>query len=241
MEEQLIELGFSKNEAKVYLALLELGTASASRVASRAGIHRPNAYESLQRLVRKGLASYLSRGGTQVFEAADPELLLTALQQREAHARELVPHLRARALLTVRDGSAAILRGVPAFAQALNGCLEQQAPIKVYGIPKDAVEMMRTSIPHFHAARLKKRIVMQHIYNFDAQERIRFLNKMRSTQARYIDDKFKSNTSTLICGSLVIITDWNTPVFSVRIDNEHIASSFRHYFEILWKNAVLPD
>ena len=58
MEKQLEELGLTKNETKVYLVLLELGLTTTSAIIKRAGINTSKVYESLERLLKKGLVSY---------------------------------------------------------------------------------------------------------------------------------------------------------------------------------------
>jgi len=45
----LEELGLAKNEAKVYLNLLRLGSASVGKSTAESGVHRRNVYDSLER------------------------------------------------------------------------------------------------------------------------------------------------------------------------------------------------
>ncbi|MDD5068048.1 MAG: helix-turn-helix domain-containing protein [Candidatus Pacebacteria bacterium] len=54
ISEFLRELGLRKAEIAVYLAALELGSASASTIAKEADLNRITAYEALKRLSRKG-------------------------------------------------------------------------------------------------------------------------------------------------------------------------------------------
>jgi len=42
------ELGFTYNEAKVYLALLELGLVTAGKIAEKSHVHRANVYDALR-------------------------------------------------------------------------------------------------------------------------------------------------------------------------------------------------
>lgn len=50
IENTLNSLGLSPNEAKVYLAALEMGTASAQDIAHKAGVIRTTGYSVLERL-----------------------------------------------------------------------------------------------------------------------------------------------------------------------------------------------
>lgn len=240
MEDTLVELGFSKNEAKVYLAINELGTTTATKIAERAKLHRTNVYEAISRLIEKGLVSFLVQEGVKYYETTNPENILNALKMKEAQALELIPQLKIREHLSQREGFSTVLKGTQAFMNSMLNQLEYRMPISVYGIPKEALELIRTQIPHFHNARIKKKIHMRHIYNYDGIERIKYLNTLPYTEARYIDDKFKSVVATQICGDEVLVILITNPIFAVRIVNKQIVDTYQHYFEILWRNAIIP-
>ena len=53
MYEVLEQIGLSRNESKAYLALLELGSTSAGRVAKKTRLDRANIYDSLEKLKLK--------------------------------------------------------------------------------------------------------------------------------------------------------------------------------------------
>jgi HTH-type transcriptional regulator, sugar sensing transcriptional regulator len=68
--EKIKRLGFSEYEAKCYLALLERKSLTVSEVARLAGIPKPNAYESLEKLLAKGLSVSIP-GKMKSYAAAD--------------------------------------------------------------------------------------------------------------------------------------------------------------------------
>ena len=72
MENVLSEIGLTKNEVIVYTTLLKLGSALAGEVTSYSGIHRRNVYDSMQRLIEKGLASFVTINNRRWFKASDP-------------------------------------------------------------------------------------------------------------------------------------------------------------------------
>ena len=93
-EECLRELGFSKNESRVYLALLEIGSSNVGRVAARSGVYRTNVYDALEGLVKKGLSSFVVKKGVKYFEAINPEALLEILRERESKLVKILPLLK---------------------------------------------------------------------------------------------------------------------------------------------------
>lgn len=102
IKEKLRELGFSEKEVKVYLALLEIGSAVASDIAKKAKIKRSTAYVILDSLAERGLISVVERRGVQLYSAAPPEQLVRHLQGMAKRysgfadaAKELIPELKA--------------------------------------------------------------------------------------------------------------------------------------------------
>ncbi len=91
---QLKAAGLSDNEAKVYLAMLELGPAPVQEIAAKAGVNRPTAYVQIEALKKKHLASTQARGKKTFFIAETPENLESLLNKEgvelEARRAELL-------------------------------------------------------------------------------------------------------------------------------------------------------
>ena len=56
-EEILVDLGLSPNEAKAYISLLNIGMTTITNVAKDCNLHRSNVYDSIKKLIDKGLVS----------------------------------------------------------------------------------------------------------------------------------------------------------------------------------------
>ena len=54
----LVNFGLSEKEAKVYLACLEIGDASANEISLKSDLPRTLVYDILERLIDSGLVSY---------------------------------------------------------------------------------------------------------------------------------------------------------------------------------------
>ena len=91
-EEQLVqylaEFGFSRNEARIYLAALGRPPLRVAELAELADVNRPKAYDALRQLVDKGLFTQEDTGQEpgQVarFLAADPMLVVQRLRHQSA-------------------------------------------------------------------------------------------------------------------------------------------------------------
>ncbi|MFH1455442.1 MAG: helix-turn-helix domain-containing protein, partial [archaeon] len=70
MNEKLLEeIGLTKGEVKVYLTLLKLGSTTTGKIIDEAQISSGKIYEILDKLIKKGLASYIIKDKTKYFSA----------------------------------------------------------------------------------------------------------------------------------------------------------------------------
>ena len=84
MNQKIIEeLGLTKNESKIYMALLRLGSAHAGEITEKTGIHRRNVYDSIERLMRKGLVSHVVVDNKKLFNPANPERFLEIIDEEK--------------------------------------------------------------------------------------------------------------------------------------------------------------
>jgi predicted transcriptional regulator len=236
-EEILEDLGLSKNEVRVYLTLLELGASTSWEISKKIKIHRTNTYDALNRLVKKGLVAYIQRKDKKLYDILDPSQLKNVLREKEIALERIIPELIVAKRFAGEQNEAVILEGIHAFQKILLGWLEFEEPILCYGIPKSAPDFMKNFIPHFHENRTKKGIMMKHIYNFNAGERITYLNTLAFTEARFLPQQFYSTVSTNICGDEVALVLWNENPIIIKIKNRQVADSYKAYFEVLWNSA----
>jgi len=95
-QEKLERAGLSPNEAKCYLTLLKIGSASANEVSRKSGIHRVSVYDALRGLAEKGLVSQITKTNKFLFEAGNPEKILDIINVKEeqlVEAKKIVPEL----------------------------------------------------------------------------------------------------------------------------------------------------
>jgi sugar-specific transcriptional regulator TrmB len=78
----LQEVGLTEQEAKIYLALVGLGKASASQIAAEGQVSYGTIYDVLSHMERKGLVKTVPER-TKRFIATDPEHLLQFLKAKE--------------------------------------------------------------------------------------------------------------------------------------------------------------
>lgn len=240
IQEILASVGFTKNEQRVYLDLIRQKKSSALDIAKRTKIHRTNVYDAVHTLQAKGFVEETVESKGRYFIARKPEALVDYLLQKKQEAEEIIPHLRALSRQNSDEEAVTMLQGAFALREELLGLLELQSSINVFGAPKEAPNVFGIGfLAEFHKKRIKCKVVMRHIYNENAQERIAQLNRMPYTRARYLPKKYESVVTTAVCGDMVLLIIFTEPLSIISIKNKKIANAYNNYFDILWKNSLL--
>lgn len=98
----LVHMGLSEKEARIYIAALQLGPAPIQDIAEHAQVNRPTTYVLIEALADRGLISTTIQDNKRVFIAEAPDRLLLILQFqrqeleiRERKLSELLPKLAA--------------------------------------------------------------------------------------------------------------------------------------------------
>lgn len=98
MKEFIQSLGFNESEAKMYLALLELGTAKVSKVTERAGLGRTLGYHIMDKLLEYGIVEEVKSPGSPIihYVAKHPEHLAKHVSHEAIKWEETVNELKER-------------------------------------------------------------------------------------------------------------------------------------------------
>lgn len=89
------ELGYSANEAKVYLAALSLGECHVSDIAAKVKLPRSSVQAIVDKLHKDGLMNFYVQRRYKYWVAENPERLLANLKKREADIASALPSLTA--------------------------------------------------------------------------------------------------------------------------------------------------
>src|SRR5919112_3807650 len=100
MISELMELGLTNGEAKVYLSLLKLGSSKVGSIVKDCRVSYSKVYDVLERLILKGLVSYVLIGNIKHFNAVEPYRLQDYIQKKEEQiklqkdkASKIIPNL----------------------------------------------------------------------------------------------------------------------------------------------------
>lgn len=89
----LEQIGLNVNQAKTYLACLELGQTTVIKLAQKTGIIRTTIYDNLRALKEYGLVTETVEGGRRMFIAESPAKLANILEAKKQTIEESLPAL----------------------------------------------------------------------------------------------------------------------------------------------------
>ena len=141
-EEFLLDLGFSRNESKVYFNLLKSGLSTVSEISSNTSIHRTNIYDCLERLIEKGLVTYIYKGKGKKYQASNPNKIKDLLKEKEENFSKILPEMIKLRQSSPSNELVEIHRGINAVRLILNSFLVKKKEILAYGIPKMALSQI---------------------------------------------------------------------------------------------------
>lgn len=241
----LEELGLTKAEIKVYIALLELGLASAGNIATKSRTTSSKIYEVLAKLLEKGLANMIIQNKIKKFSPNSPRFLLQYVAEQQEKIQEqrqavetLIPQLEQRAELAQIHSESRVYLGIDAIKAA---CIEAGDRLQ------NGEEAIGMSIPkRTDAMNIFFSKLVQKLHKRGVRMRAIFCEEAREDlQAQVFSDiaacKFQKDISPAainVFGDQVLIFPEGTltPTMFV-IDNPVVAQSFKEQFTIQWELA----
>ena len=105
------------------------------------------------------------------------------------------------------------------------------------GCPKAANDRLEPYFLKFHERRQKNKVGMRIIYNADARAYGKIRTKMKKTSVRYLPKQFPSPHWIDIFPEAVMFVLVLKDSLAFVVRDAELASGFRSYFEIMWKNS----
>jgi sugar-specific transcriptional regulator TrmB len=232
----LEEAGMTAVEARIYLALLEKGSIKAGEITRHTGIHRRNVYDAVERLVEKGLVSYIKTNNRRYFEAAPPERLLELLREKEDNIMQIMPELQLLGKLADEKKEVVFFRGKQAIKTVFEDQINEAKPIMVFGDAVNVNEIVKYYFPHFDKQRIEKNISTRMLFDESARKE-EYLKKIPLAEIKFLKKGGRSPVSTNIYANKVSIIIWEKNPKAILITEPALSQSFSAYFELMWKMA----
>lgn len=246
VETILEEIGLTKNEIKIYLALLKLGSTSTGAILKETKAHASKVYDGLERLADKGLVSHVIIANTKHFKAVSPDRWIDFLddkrkriQRQEEEMKKYIPELKALQEMGVDDTDAEVFRGWKGMETVFNEGIKAMGKGDVWHVLGAYVGEDRERTDAFIQRTImkceQKKMKWKVIYNESARNTFKYEQKSLITENRFLNQETPATIN--IYKDVIFIALWIKNPIAFRVRNQKVADSFRLYFDFMWKIA----
>lgn len=250
-ERILIDLGLLPKEARVYLALLELGEASAQQISKKALVERPTTYVQLENLYKKGLVSIIEKGKKRYFSPEPPENLLNFFREKLLHFKTLekelkniLPELNAIYNASPYKPKVKFFEGKKGL-KAIQGDLLSSGARQIQEIysEDDLFNVFtKQEMENFASKRVRKKIYGRAIYIRKKGPFEKRKYKELLVEARFIPkEKFPVKSDIIIYKGKTALASLKEPLVGVIIEDKNIYQTMKTLFELAWIQADYFD
>jgi sugar-specific transcriptional regulator TrmB len=241
--EQLTNLGLTQGEAKVYLAMIQIGPSRVGKIVEVSGVSQSKVYNVLDRLILKGLASYNLQDNIKHFQSLEPSRLHEYIQRKEDEIgrqkeglAQIINDLSRNVYATKRSTSE-IFAGERSLRSAYMTLLSdsKKGDILRYFYPyPDAHENATPFYSRFYKYQISKGLIERGIVNSDFKNSPHFKEIPKDVKLRHVN--FPLPGTIDIFADKLLIIDWKT-ITGILITSSEIAGIFVDYFDNIWKIA----
>ncbi|MFA4873425.1 MAG: helix-turn-helix domain-containing protein [Patescibacteria group bacterium] len=237
-EQLLQKVGFSQNEAKVYLAALEMGVAAPQGIAMKAGLQRTTTYSVLKSLVDQGVVGKVKVGKKTRIKAEPPQKLLGMVEELRGEIQKRLPELEATFNASEVKPKITFYEGKQAIQNVYDDTLREK-PEEILEWNTDAYFDAKNVDPTYIAKRMKLNIKAKRIAGSGSRWDIKHKNYDQSELSETLivpRDVFWPGVEVNIYKNKVAFLSY-TDHLSVIIESKAIADCMRQAYHLSWIGA----
>lgn len=235
-EAELKELGLTDNEIKVYLVLLEHGVLNPTKLAERTGLHRSYIYDTLERLLDKGIINTVLVNNKKHYQPVDPKALREIFELKLRQLDTILPQLSGLFASTKEETRIELHRGKRVYRTLIKDLLaniKKNDVIYLLGVDENILETVEPIYLKQYFNIIKDKNVKEKIIIARGGKKL----DEEHLEYREIDPKYLDETTVVIYQSKVFIFIWGTPYHLIIIGSPKVANTYRKQFDLLWKIA----
>ena len=236
----LQELGLAKNEARIYETLLKEGECGVSTISAKAEINRRNVYDSLNRLIEKGLIFEIRSASENSYRAVDPQKLRELLSEKQCKLDNVFVEMEGLYKNTPHKEEVFIYKGIEGLKNYLRDALrvgEDMYTIGGNGALTDP--NLKVFMDHFLSEAATKGIHFNMLFNHEARK-ADWIGTFPGLHHRFLPKAYTAGATIDIFGDHVVLLP-NVRLggfdelssFTV-IVNKQLADAFRVWFKFMW-------
>ncbi len=242
----LQNIGLTDGEIRVYLALIGSGPSTSGPIVDQSKVSSSKIYNILERLMQKGIVSYIIKEKTRYYQAEDPIKLKEYINKKEKELQEqkeeidkLIPVLQLQQQSERNKSEVQIykgFKGIQTITDHIYLKLKSGDTWYNIGVPSYQKEKYHSYWHEDHLKRIKFGIKCKMLFNIGTpKEVLTNRNNYKDCDARYMPISVETPSWILIYKDVSVIILPDDEPIAIQITNDKIADSFKQYFEAFWK------
>lgn len=230
----LEDIGLTQGEIKVYLALLESGPTTAGKILKKANIQNSVFHFCVNRLIEKGLVSYVKKNKFRIYQAADPDNFLIYLKDKEKQVENLLPELKEKQTLAEEKQEVELFEGMKGVITLMNTLIEDAKKgqeFLFFAPDLEKSEEIQKFYEKYDVKRKSKGLITKGIAPRNLKP---LFDKRTYLQMKYTDSPVPANSGT--CNDKMAIIAWGEKPTGVLIHSKHIVEKQQEFFNSLWNS-----
>jgi len=240
----LLKIGLTEGESKVYASLLELGPSTVGPLIKRSGVAHSNVYTILDKLLEKGIITVIVKNGIRTFQAVSPVNLSKYLEKKQLELDEQKEILK-RAIPRIEELERTFskqeamlfigIRGLTAaYKELFKDATDKDENLWIYVHDELYAKVSDKFYLHqwFELAKdIKSKGISNEEYGkspfikvFRKKYEFRFVTFPLFSHGEVFKDRF-------------LLISWEDPIISVLVKAKHVSDNFRKYFHSVWNVA----
>ena len=246
--ELLKEIGLTEGEIKVYVALFKLGSTSTGALIKESKVHASKVYPILDRLIEKGLVSFVKEGKKTIYSANPATTIISYLDKlqnkitnQKKSADQLIKELTKLKEFSSEESETTVFKGSKGLKNAYNIAIQDlREGDTIYSmfLPKvdskllNFFEKLITSLS-------KKKVEHYLLYNELVPEMKMIENLPRVNVKINSPQGYHSPAEMCVYGNYTLIsTSGGEEYLTILIKDSTISNSFKNQFKIIWDQKV---
>lgn len=245
MEENLIQaLNLSKTEAKIYETLIGYEELTVTDIAVFSGVDRRNTYDTIRRLLEKGLVFEVKQNKESKYQAVHPKKLRDILKDRQLELDKVLPRMEHMYLDVARADAVFVYRGVEGWKNYIRDILKSKKDLYSLGAKGGwADERLLSQVKNFAKEAKKNGIKIHIIYDHPQTNDLADIQTVLGNNFRYLPAEYSSSSTVDIFDDNVVIlsniefgkVDDKSSITVIK--NKGVAEAFKLWFKFVWERA----
>ncbi|MBS3135970.1 hypothetical protein J4401_03345 [Candidatus Woesearchaeota archaeon] len=240
--EILRKLGLSNGEIKIYATLFNIGRATLQKINENTAIERRNIYDILNKLIEKGLVSYIQENKKRYFQVSHPNSIRHYVSEQknellsiEEEIEKHLPEITAKYNVHHYDLNGEIYRGKEGIKAVWEDMLNYKE-VRWIGSGRYVPNLFPVWFANWNNRRIKKRVVVCNLFREEFSGKV---TPFPLEHIRFLPEEFSGNPCPIcVYGNKIVHFVLGGILFAFLIENKETAENYRKYHKYLWEKVA---